>query len=135
MEKILIVCTGNTCRSPMAQVILKDILDKKSIEHEIISRGIAAETDETATENAIIACKELGLDLTQHKASRLTINDIATADKIFVMRSSHKDILISAVPEAEDKITVLNIPDPYGQSVEVYKACTKAMIKFFEEHF
>ncbi len=137
MKNILIVCTGNTCRSPMAEVLLKDRLEQlgKAEEYHVISRGVAAFFGQPASDNAIIALNEIGLDLTQHKAQRLEIDDIKNADLIYVMSNGHKEVIVSEVPESASKIKVLDIIDPYGLELEDYQICRDALINIFKKEF
>lgn len=137
MTSVLIVCTGNTCRSPMAEQILKYVLKNCGKENlfNVTSRGIAAYDGDIASENAVKVCNKLGLDLTGHKAQRLNAEDVINADKIYVMSEAHKEYIVSQIPQSKDKIKVLNILDPYGQSEQVYEACTNQFIRFFEEEY
>ncbi len=137
MKNILIVCTGNTCRSPMAEVILKARLNELGVagDYQVISRGVAAFDGQPASDNAIIATNEIGLDLTQHRAKRLEIGDIEAADKIYVMSNGQKEVILSAVPDCADKITVMDVIDPYGLELEEYEICRDAFVNFFKREY
>ncbi|CDZ23277.1 hypothetical protein CCDG5_0133 [[Clostridium] cellulosi] len=126
MKKILFVCTGNTCRSPMAEVLFNKMLKERNItDISASSAGIAAYTGSPASDNAMAAVKELGADLSQHKARLVTRRLIEESDEIYCMSDSHAKALIGLFPEAEDKIRVLGggIEDPFGGDINVYRAC------------
>ena len=118
---ILFVCTGNTCRSPMAEYIARDEAEKRGLDMEISSAGF---TDDgaPASINSVIACAEIGLDLSEH-VSKIITRDIADkADVIFAMTEAHAAAL-SRYGVASEKLRVLGVPDPYGMPVDAYRAC------------
>ncbi len=134
MHKILMVCTGNICRSPMAEGVLKSMLPenmKKII--EVSSAGTNALDGNQAEPNAIQAMQEFGIDITEHIASSINKKRIGEADFIFVMEQRHKVIIDSGYDIEESKIYLLSefnqdknldeIFDPYGESLEVYRDC------------
>lgn len=134
--KILIICTGNTCRSPMAEGIVNDMIQKRGLEDvKVSSMGLGAYDGESPTANAIEAMKEIGIDISKKKSQRVMLQDLTEADLFYVMTQSHKNILADTLPEIEDQITVLDIPDPYGRDIGVYRDCRDAMIRFFEKEF
>lgn len=153
MEKILFVCTGNTCRSPMAEAIFnKYILEYgKSNLFKAFSAGIFASSGEKASENAICILKEnWNIDLETHISKQLSETDILQAKLILTMESRHKEILISNISHLKDKIFIfkefvidekingyehdineqnLNISDPFGGTIPIYKECAKEIEK------
>jgi len=87
---ILFVCTGNTCRSPMAYALARDAVARRGFAHVgLASAGIAAAVGEPAADNARTAVAELGLDLEDHRASQLTREMVHWADLILGMSPSH----------------------------------------------
>lgn len=130
---ILIVCTGNTCRSPMAEAILKKELKdtgKSDDKYTIISAGISTINGMNASGNAIEVLREKDIDLLGHKSRVITLDLINKADIILTMTKSHKDILMQLAPEYIDKIYTfrefaglekLDISDPFGGSLDVYR--------------
>ena len=100
---ILFVCSGNTCRSPMAMALFR--LEKTDIQAE--SAGISAQNGQPASMEAIRACQILGADLTKHKSRRITPEMINDADIIAAMTSSHKmQLLLAGCPQ--EKIFTLS---------------------------
>lgn len=122
---ILFVCTGNTCRSPMAAGIFNKIMAEKNLSKiSAQSAGIAADNASGATKNAIIACKKINVDLRSHVSRSffdINPNDI---DRFVVMTQTQREFLLSLGIDSE-KISVLGdeIPDPFGGDLEAYEIC------------
>ena len=117
---ILFVCTGNTCRSPMAEGYLRS----KGIDGVTVSsRGLASDGSPVSV-NSKTVMDEVGIDIGGHISKQLTDRDINGADKIICLSPSHKAVLLSAgVPE--NKLFVLGngISDPFGGDISVYRRC------------
>lgn len=122
---VLFVCSGNTCRSPMASGIFKKILTEKNLNKiNVFSAGTFAKSNSCATENAIKACKEIGVDISNHLSRSIFDVNINEIDKFIVMTQMHRDFLIDLGVKRE-KIFILGkqILDPFGGDLEVYKMC------------
>lgn len=121
---ITFVCTGNTCRSPMAEGMFKAFLTEKNGEIVVRSRGIAANDGEPASTHAIAVMEERGIDIGNHKATNLTTNDVCDTDLFVCMTNGHADVLVRCGVDAE-KIAVLNVSDPFGGTKQDYFNCAE----------
>lgn len=134
--RILFVCTGNTCRSPMAEGCCKkyfcDIFGCQVDELDdfgyiINSAGVAAFEDVPASGNAMLVCQDQKIDLSGHRSRQVTRQEIEQSDLIFTMSQSHRASIIQLLPSASEKCFTLDsksdISDPVGMGVDVYRNC------------
>lgn len=134
MKNILVICTGNTCRSPMAEGIIKDIIKKRGLKDiNVLSGGLAALDGDMASKNAIDALAEIGIDISTHRSKSVFKDDLLNADCVYVMTPQHKNVIADALPEVEDKIKVLEIPDPFGLNMDKYRECRDRLYEYFEK--
>ncbi|MDD2481486.1 MAG: low molecular weight protein arginine phosphatase [Lutispora sp.] len=144
MFNVLFVCTGNTCRSSMAEVLFKEILkrDKLDDKVKVSSTGTSVYTSLPASDNAIEAIRELGFDLTSHRSQKLNIDMLKEADLILAMTRVHKAHVLEMMPDAKNKVFTLveyatngregDISDPYGYDLATYKRCRDEIKKYLE---
>ena len=102
--EILVVCTGNICRSPLGEAALRARLDGRA---RVVSAGTYGQEGSGATEGSIVAGRELGLDLSAHRARRIRPADIDAADLVLAMEREHRDLVVRSVPEARDRTFTL----------------------------
>ena len=133
--KIIFVCTGNTCRSPMAEYIMRDYCKKKNLNIEIESRGLACSNGKVISDNSFSALKELGIDASAHRSQSFTLRDLFEADLIITMTQGHKDALLYHF-KAGDKVKTFdemsgvgNVVDPYGLGLKEYVQCRNQIEK------
>ena len=80
--KVLFVCTGNTCRSPMAEGIFRKMMHDRGMEDKVLcqSAGLSAVDGDPVSENAVLACREIGVDISEHTARRITGEELPVWD-------------------------------------------------------
>ncbi len=132
MFRVMFVCTGNTCRSPMAEGGLRKLLEKEGADHiEVFSSGTSAASGYPATSYAAEAVKIWDVDISRHQSQPLTTELINQSDLIFALSPSHCEEIIELAPEAKNKTYLLkNFPehgcngegveDPIGGSLDIY---------------
>ncbi len=135
MKNIIFVCTGNTCRSPMAEVLFKNYLKNQGLEAlcTVESRGLMAVNGEPAAEHAQTIASDLGLDLSQHGAKFLTQEDLKKNSYYICMTDSHAAMLSQIVPK--ERVISLRISDPFGGDLNRYKACAEEIKLSFPKVF
>jgi tRNA threonylcarbamoyl adenosine modification protein (Sua5/YciO/YrdC/YwlC family) len=140
--KFLFVCTGNICRSPMAVGIFRKYLAKKlkcevdlleKMGYKLTSAGILEMAGSPASANAIAACAAKGIDIKAHKSQTLSQQLIEESDFIYGMGQAHCEQIVTLSPKSANRCVLLaeneEIPDPIGQSQEVYNNCAELIEK------
>lgn len=126
MDKIVFICTGNTCRSPMAEGLFKALNGEQKTGLEAISAGIFTNNGMSASENAVIAAKELGADISNHKSQMLSGDIVNDAKYLVCMTGAHYDQILLKFPNVSDKLFTLSptdINDPFGGNIDEYRNC------------
>jgi RpiB/LacA/LacB family sugar-phosphate isomerase len=133
MKMVLFVCTGNICRSPMAEGLLRRRLAGRA-DIAVESAGITAASGLPPSEFAVQAMAEIGVDISDQVSKPLTPDRVRRADLIFAMTRAHKEAIEMIYPEAAEKVFLLkefeasgrydkDIADPIGMPLEVYRRC------------
>ena len=152
MKTILFVCTGNVCRSPMAEGIFRHTTRGRG-DFQVYSAGIGAVDGQPPTPHAVMAMLEVGMDISDQRSRALTADLVRQADFILCMTHSHVDSIHWMYPWAAEKTFVLrefddtleqfekDISDPIGSSFDVYEDCRDqihqgigSLLKFMEQN-
>ncbi|MEM1423640.1 MAG: low molecular weight protein arginine phosphatase [Planctomycetota bacterium] len=127
LRTVLFVCTGNTCRSPMAQAIAEDLLRHADGGDGIFiaSAGVAAGSGAPMTLEAEEALEKLGVPIIEHRSTPLSAPMVGGAHAVFGLTASHVDAIRSIAPDAGETVAVLDptgqdVPDPIGAGLDVY---------------
>ena len=134
-ERIVFVCSGNTCRSPLAEALARDLTARRLgvAPGEVLSHGFSFASAGTSTydgmpasENSAIAADEIGLDLSGHQSRQIDHDLVDRADRIYCLGESHRRAILAEVPQAAGRVHMLrpdgrDIADPYGGELQVYR--------------
>ncbi len=134
--RILFVCTGNTCRSPMAEGLARDVLARRfgidptelADRRIVISSAGTAGGYGSASQHAVQVMAGRGIDISAHRSSYLSPDVIRQADYVFVMTRGHRDRVIEMVPASRDRVVLLlddDVDDPIGGDKNEYERCAQ----------
>jgi protein-tyrosine-phosphatase len=133
-QRVLFVCTGNICRSPLAEVMAAELFSNADVVFS--SAGTIAQPGDHAAANSVVLAEELGLDLTAHRAKRLTAD--LSPDLVFGMEQGHLNSARQVFTDLPvGRIRLLDHPsaiaDPYGHDLDIYRIAVnhleKALVK------
>ncbi|MBK7644011.1 MAG: threonylcarbamoyl-AMP synthase [Planctomycetes bacterium] len=145
--RIALVCTGNTCRSPMAEGLARKLLaERLSVRmdeigpfgFEVVSMGVQASVGQPASRHAVTVMEELGIDLSGHESRAAAAEDVAGFDRVYCMTRGHRAALIGLLPPGKDKRIELldpqgrDVPDPIGGTREDYLRTAEAIRSYLE---
>ena len=138
MKKIMFVCTGNICRSAMAELFLKKKVEEKGLDIEVRSCGTFASIGDMSTKEAVEVMKEdYNMDLTQHRATNIKHARIQEEDLVLCATLTHKLLVLKMYPDLEGRVFTMkeyigeepgctsDISDPWGHDVETYRKCAE----------
>ena len=143
--KIMFICTGNICRSAMAHAMLSKKVKEENKNIEVYSCGLYAEDGWVSTDEAIETMKDYGIDLKNHRATHIRNSNIKEMDVILCATRRHKDMVIYMYPELKEKVYTmkeyagykeddLDIDDPWGYGIDIYKKCAKEIEGCIDEY-
>ncbi len=149
IKKILFICLGNLCRSPMAEYLLRDRLESTgNTGIKVSSAGFLDQTGALSPEEIHVVMNETGIDISRHRSSPITKEKIRESDLIIVMEKKQKEDLCRQFPEEASRIFLLSqfdkrnaeerdVADPIGQTLPFYKNCfneIETLVKGLTEH-
>ena len=139
---ILFVCTGNTCRSPMAEGFLKYLLQNQT-NINISSAGTSAILNEPANQSAITVMNEINIDISNYQSKPITLELLEYTNLILAMTNHHRETIIYHFPSIMEYSFLLSdyasngkikreISDPYGGTLEIYRNAREEIIYYLE---
>ena len=145
MKRVLIVCTGNVCRSPMAMGLLRQRLAQDGLDSQVSvsSAGVYGLDGSAASRPGVDVLAERGIDISEHRARTIDQKEDAQADLVLVMEEAQRRTLFYTYPEQLHKIFLISemsgdyrdIKDPYRRPKEEYERCADELAKLIEDGY
>lgn len=144
MTTILVICSGNTCRSPVGEAILKQKLAENGLSDWVVrSAGTRAVEGQPASTHGVELCRELfDIDLSAHQSKKVDSNTLNAANLVLCMTAQHQKDLLKLDTENQLKIKLLaemysedrfDVPDPFGQDKEAYRRMITTVSNLIDE--
>lgn len=135
--KIVFICTGNTCRSPMAELLFKNML-ADDVDANISSAGLAAGLQPISF-NSLKALREVGIEADDYISRPVAIEEVHSADYVITMTSQQKQLLLSVIPTAKNIYTLGElcegdeVSDPFGMQIESYRKTREVLTEMLKK--
>ena len=140
MKKVLCVCLGNTCRSPMMEAMLRHELSVRGVEVQVESAGLLKEAEgQDAFTSSVMEMRDRGLDISGHKSRHVgSIGELTQFDLIICVGRSEADRVVALEPTLADRVMVANevnggIPNPWEKGDEAYRTCALTIVSVMGE--
>ncbi len=130
MRRFIFVCSGNICRSPMAEGIAKGLAAQTGRGAQVLSMGTLGIFGRPASEHAVTVCAAAGIDISGHRSQGVSLGILSHADAVVVMERAHRELLRKQRPDLRNVMLFSTLDggpedvfDPVGMAIEQYQAC------------